>query len=211
MQKRNRTSKNQKKQSRSSRLVKRNPLHPPARNLTPLMTHVFRYQNATAAVQAPVTRGGLLNLMGVGITATTSARIFGAVKLRSIRVWSPIIASFTPQLITVEWTGLNAPSSLNSDTSEGLRPAMVHTHPPSDSSADWWSISGQNETEVLMLITCPVQSIIDVTVDVRFADNESAVVFTSAVAIGTVSYGRLDAAGTIQSGVLLASGGVSPF
>jgi len=191
--------------------VKRNPLHPPARNLTPLMTHVFRFQNPTAASQVAITRGGLLNLMGVGITATTSARIFGAVKLRSIRVWSPISQAFTPELITVEWTGLNAPSSLHSDSSQGLRPAMVHTHPPPDSSADWWCITAQNEAEILMLITCPVATIIDVTVDVRFADNEAAVVFTSAVPIGTVAYGRLDAAGTIQSGVLLASGGVSPF
>lgn len=196
------------------RIVGPNPSHPPSRNLTPLMTHVFRFQASTQASQVAVSRGGLLNLIGFGVLATsTGARLFGAVKLRKIRVWSPIVSGFAPQLITVEWTGLNAPSSLHSDSSEGLTPATVHTSPPPDSSADWWSISGQNESEVLMLITCPSASIIDVTVDIRLADNESAVSFAQAtLASGQVGYGRLDGTGTnASSGVLPASGGVSPF
>lgn len=207
MQKRNRTSKN-KKQSGRARINS----HPPSRNLTPAMEHVFRFQATGTATQVSVTRGQLLNLIGVSdsLTALTADRILGAAKLRSISVWSPVIASFVPQTITVEWVGLNAPSSLVSDSSEGLKPAALRTSPPPDSSADWWSIIGQNESEVLMLISCPTASIIDLSMKYKLIDNEPKSTFTVATSSLTgaqVGYSRLDG----SAGVLQASGGVSAF
>jgi len=86
---------------------------------------------------------------------------------------------------------------------------MVSTGPPKNSSADWWSITGQNETEQLMLITAPVGSIIDLSVEARLIDNEPMTSGSGSpvgLPTGTVYYGRLDGSG----GVFLATGGVTP-
>jgi len=83
---------------------------------------------------------------------------------------------------------------------------MVSTGPPTNSSADWWSITGQNETEILMLINSPMGGILDLSVEARLVDDEAAIAGTAtAAALGTVFYGRLDGS---AAGVFTASGGV---
>ncbi len=130
-------------------------------------------------------------------TTTNQNRIFTAVKLRRVDVWSGVPALGTaPQTVTVEWKGNQAPSTIHSDTGSGVIPAHISTVPPMDSSDRWWSISGSNESEVLFVVGGGVGTVVDVLVTVRLADDEAAVAAENGTAagatVGRVYFNYLD-------------------
>jgi len=153
----------------------------------------------------------LLNLYTMATTTTQQDRIITAIKLKRIRMWTePGALGGTAATNVVEWKGLNAPSTIHSDTSMGVRPAFIDSRPPVDASNRWWSISGMNETEVLVNLAGANPTIIDIDCSVRFADDEAAVGGENgtgaASTIGKVYWNYLDG---FTSKLLAPVGGVT--
>lgn len=179
---------------------------------TPDFGHTFQFIcTTTPASKLPVTRANVLNLIQVALGAgLASFQILGALRVRRVSIWSPIVSAFTPEFVEIEWNGgLYAPSAIHSAISEGLFPAKLATRPPPMSSPDLWTLSGaSNLTEVLFTVTCPVGSVLQVEVAARLIDDEPAAQGDQGVATaGTVYYGPLDG---FASNTLVASGGVRP-
>jgi len=172
--------------------------------------HRFRFSGSGTATKS-ITRAMLLNLFTMATTTTDQYRLITGVKLNRIRMWAePAALGAVQPMIAVEWIGLNSPSTIHSDTSMGVRPAVLTSRPPVDSSNRWWSISGSNESEVLVKITPAVGAIIDVDCSVRFADDEAPVVAqggtAAAATVGQVYWNYLDG---FASKTLIPVGGVS--
>jgi hypothetical protein len=138
------------------------------------LTHKFRFENGTNAGTYNITRGNLLNMVLVATSAVTTVRTFEAIRLRKVEMWAnPVALGSAPNNIQVEWLGENSPSTVISDTGMGVRPGHVASVPPSSSSNRWWSISGTSETDIIFSMILPADSVIDVTVDVRFVEQEA--------------------------------------
>lgn len=172
--------------------------------------HVFRFAASAAFTRLPVTRAMLLNLYSVATTTTNQFRLLTAVKLKRVRMWGqPAALGSGNTRIVCEWTGANAPSTIHSDTATGVRPSVIDTSPPADSSDRWWSISGSNESETLFEVTGPAGTIIDVHLSLRMPDDESGVAAESgtgaAASVGTVYWNYLDG---FASALLKPEGGV---
>jgi hypothetical protein len=121
-----------------------------------------------------ITRKQILNLLLMATSATTTVRLFQAVRLKRVRMWSNPTALGQPSdACQLEWLGENSPSTVISDSSMGVRPAHVNSLPPPSASNRWWSISGQLESDVLFALTFPANTIVDVTVSARLVEQES--------------------------------------
>jgi len=156
--------------------------HPPQFVPTLRLRHKMRFLSNGSSTTTGITRGNLLNLYETALTAITSSRLFAAVKLRKVSMWAIITQGSVPVTVTLEWVGLNAPSIIKSDTSMGVVPASITATPPKDASNRWWSITGQNESEILFNLTFPTNTIVDIEFDARLFETE-------AVAAGDVPAG----------------------
>lgn len=137
------------------------------------LKHTFRYANGSNNGAFSITRANLLNQLLVAISAVTTTRLLQAVRLRSVEIWTnPTALGSGPNSTQIEWVGENSPSTIISDTTMGVTPAHIRTTPPQDSSNRWWSISGTSESDVLFTMSLALDSIIDVTVDLRYIDQE---------------------------------------
>jgi hypothetical protein len=158
--------------------------------------HRFRFSNGSNTGNFMITRGNLLNLYLASVTATTAYRIISAIKLKRVQVWcNPPALGSAPMTVAVEWTGENAPSTIHSDSTMGVRAAYVSTRPPIDVSNRWWSISGGSEYDVLFTLILPADAIVDITTSIRTVDNEAAVISTDTPAgatPGTIYFDYLD-------------------
>jgi len=156
----------------------------------------------------------LLNLLVVATSATASFRIWGAVRLKEIEMWSAGAlgttgASLPQNLIGVEWFGTTN-SYMNSvkvtDSSMGIKPAYLRVKPPKESSSDFWiSQGGQSDTTTtLFAINGSIGAVVDVTMLVVLVDDEAASAgpTTTGMTAGTVYWGYLDGR---------SSGNIQPF
>jgi len=148
-------------------------LIPPPFVPTISLNHKFRFTNGANTGAYAITRAQLLNLVLYTPTAVTSVRLFQGVRLRKIEIWAnPTALGAPPTVLNLEWLGENGPSTLISDTTMGVRPAHVLSKPPARSSAQWWSQSGQQETDVLFSMLLPANCVIDVSLDLRLVETE---------------------------------------
>jgi len=148
--------------------------HIPPFTPTIKFSHKFRFVNGTGSGTYTITRAQLLNLVVVTPSAITSARIFEAVRLKNVEVWSnPSALGSAPTTLSLEWLGPYGPSTVVSDTSMGVSPAHIRTSPPKSSSDMWWCMSGFNESDQLFTLILPADCVIDVTLDVRLVEQES--------------------------------------
>jgi len=170
----------------------------------------FRFVALGNIAGVSVTRKNLLNLLQIGTSTSTSARAINAIKLNRIRIWGPTTSGFASQTVTVQWEGLNAPTTEHSDTSMNLEPAYVTSKPPMQSSCSWWSIYNNNESEVLFTLTIPAASVVDIEVSVRLIENSTTQVgeVPSGGVIGEWYYNYLDGS---ASGLLNPVGAVTIF
>jgi hypothetical protein len=72
----------------------------------------------------------------------------------------------------LEWLGENGPSTVISDTSMGVRPGRLSTRPPTSSSNRWWCMSGSQETDQVFSLAVPAQTVLDLTLECRFVEQE---------------------------------------
>ncbi len=162
----------------------------PMTNLTPMLTHAFLFKCvSTAPITTVITRKRLLDLMGVNIVsaggANSYARIFGAVRLRRIRMWSNVVAlGTTPDNVSLEYDGLYTPSNLIRGQGSGVYPGYIESTPPGNSDR-WWSVINQNESEGLFALEATTGAYLEITLDIALVDNEG-VTYTSATAAGTL-------------------------
>jgi hypothetical protein len=137
-------------------------------------THKFRFVNGANNGTYTITRAQLLNLVLYTPTTSTSVRLFEAVRLVGLEMWSsPAALGSQASQLSLEWLGENGPSTIVSDTSIGVSPAHIRSSPPSRSSCEWWSMSGQQEADDLFVLVIPVNTTIDVTMALRFVENEA--------------------------------------
>jgi len=167
-----------KQRSRRSQKISREVgprVQPPA--FTPTVrtkSHKFRFVNAAGTGGSAINRRNLLNLLLVATSATSSVRIIEGIRLRLVEMWAnPTALGSAPNTLQIEWIGENSPSTVISDTSMGVLPAHVRTTPPPSSSNRWWSMSGSLETDQLFSLVLPANTIVDVTVDMRFVEQEA--------------------------------------
>jgi hypothetical protein len=174
----NRRRKPQKKANRGARNTTptNNQLVPPVFGPTLGLLQRFRFTDPSAATNVPITRAMLLNLVSMASTTTVQQRLIFAVKLVHISVWAvPSSTSTTQTSASVEWMGLNSPSTFSSATTMGnARPLHLSCKPPADTSNRLWSINQQNEAEVVFRISAPAGAIVDLQLKIRFQDNEGA-------------------------------------
>jgi hypothetical protein len=170
--------------------------HPPEYVATVRFPHRFRFQTSTGGATASIIRAELLNQILVATTTTTWGRVMSAVKLNKVEIWgfAGIGTTGVPALASVEFLGLQGPSTVFSDVQIGMQPAHVVAQPPPDSLNRFWSNSGQNETDALFTIVAPADSIVDVHLDCVLQDGETAVTGggIAGATVGQVYYSGLD-------------------
>jgi hypothetical protein len=137
----------------------------------------IRYQNTSSTTTFNLTRGNMLNIIMNGTTSSTCGRLLAAVRLVALEIWTSV-PSNGPNTISVEWLSLYGPSTQSSDTTISVSlPAHLRTSPPVASVSSFWSLTGQNESEVLAKIVLPSTSnamtVVDVSFDCVFMDDET--------------------------------------
>jgi hypothetical protein len=175
-------------------------MQPPSFTPTIKSAHRFRFNALGGALDVPVTRKNILNLVLVATSDSSTVRLFEGVRLKSVEMWTnPIIgvgsdAASPLQTCSIEWLGENSPSTIISDTSMGVRPAHVFSKPPPSASNRWWSMSGPLETDILFSLSAPPSTIIDVVVDLRFVEQEAPTVgdYPTGATLGQVYGDYLD-------------------
>lgn len=161
--------------------------------------HMFRYA-AGGTGTFSITRGNLLNtlLCGTSVAPAQAARLISGVKLNQIEVRTLTASSdVTSATISIEWTSTLGPSSEVSDTGTPLHPPFLHTSPPRSSLASFWSLTGSQESDVLMLLTVTQNSVIDVWFSYVLQDGQTPVIvsFAGTSVVGQVYAGFLDGQG----------------
>lgn len=149
-------------------------MQPPAFRPTMSYSHKFRFYASAGSGGINVSRKNILNLIQVATSASTTVRLFEAVRLKKVEMWSqPTALGAAPVTCQIEWIGENSPSTVTSDTSMGVRPAHVVSKPPQFSSNRWWCLSGQQEADTLFNLVYPANTFVDVTIDVRLVEMEA--------------------------------------
>jgi len=190
----------------------RSRVAPPQFVPTLALGHKFRFTGSlSSGTPLPITRGMLLKLMSMATTTTNQFRLITAIKLKRVEIWAePPALGSAPVTCSVEWVGNQAPSTLHSDSTMGVRAAYVSTRPPVDSSDRWWSINGINEAEVLFNINFPAGAIVDISCSLRMVDDEAPVASEAgtggSATVGRVYYNYLD---SFASKGLVPTGGVT--
>lgn len=170
-----------------------------------------RFSPPGAVNNASITRKNLLNLFEIAASAVTAYRLFESVRVMAIEVWSPSTSGLaTPAYCSIEWLGSNSPSSVVSDMSMSTYPAYIKTSPPARSSAQWWSISGSDETDTLFAITCGAGSVVDVHLVAKLPDFEAGTLgdAPTGASTGTLYFNYLD--GISSAGITPIGGSVMP-
>lgn len=148
----------------------------------------------------PVTQRDLLDMFCVATAVNAAYRIFAAARIRRVEMWGPAAAS-SFATVSISLPGsvyVGGESKTISDSTLGPdRPAHICVQPPVGSLAYNWMNDGA--ADVVMNISCPLNTIIDVDIEYVMRNSEVQVAVTGAVAGATVGrvYSR-----TLNSGGL---------
>ncbi len=140
------------------------------------LTHTFRWVAASGVAALQWTGTNLLRTIQIPLTATTTCCPFSAIRLKRIQVWgTPTVLGNEPASASIEWAGGNQPHVIHSDTSMGIEPIYIDTKPPKNSSAGWWKQqSGTDVATTIFILTAPIGSVVDITLDLRMVDGTEA-------------------------------------
>jgi hypothetical protein len=159
----------------------------------------FRFQIVNTPGVLGLTRAMLLNLLQSGNSSTTTARLIAAIRVNRIQMFCSPIGAYGNTTCSVEWLSTYGPSTEKSDTTTSISiPASVISSPPRNSLASFWSLTGQNESDVIAKISFPSNSygnaLIDVWTDIVLMDDESPVTLTphNSVTVSQLYMGYLD-------------------
>jgi hypothetical protein len=108
-----------------------------------------------------ITRGDILNRLAMGLSATTAARLFAAVKVRKIILFAGLVSGGDAS-VNMQWVSeYGLPKVISDISSSATYPARVESAPPKDSIASFWSLAGVNESQVMLELQVPTGGYID--------------------------------------------------
>jgi hypothetical protein len=145
------------------------PMQPPPFKAVPVRNGCVRML-ATAAVDGDFTNLDLFNLPGCSVqTAISGIPISQAVRLRNIKIWSPVQTAGSTTTVTlidnsgVAGTALDGMPEVFSDSSMSFdRPARLSWKTKKERpSGGWWAIASTSISRVLFNLKCPLGSIVD--------------------------------------------------
>jgi hypothetical protein len=100
----------------------------------------------------------------MGLSATTAARLFAAVKIRKIVLYAGAISGGDSQ-VNLQWVSeYGLPKVITDISSSATYPARIEAAPPKDSIASFWSLTGTNESQVMVELSVPNGGYIDLHV-----------------------------------------------
>lgn len=169
---------------------RQNKMTPPQLSTNVMYRHVYRFVSASDTAHS-VQGSDLLGVCGtVNTAANIQTLITAAVKLHSVKIWTPPSAQGLSSTCSLEYANATfAPSSEVSDSTMSTAvPAHIASTPPAGSVAAFW-ITGTGNT--IFTIVAPMGSIVDldmssVLVDTNAASN--AITTTAAGTLGEVYY-----------------------
>lgn len=138
----------------------------------------------------------IYSLLGMAVTTTSYWPIFGAARLRRIKIWVPPLAA-NVEVATFSWDDVTTavfapgPTKIYCSTSTGASsPALLEIRPTRGSRGASWLAT--DDTTVLFILTAPVNSIVEMDCDVSLDLNNTT---GSALAVTGVTVGNLYALG----------------
>ncbi len=183
--------------------------HPSQFNSTIRFIRRARFVVGTSTSTLNLTRAMLLNHLVAAKTTTTATRLLSGIRLGHIRIWyfptgNAASEQYVPGTVSVEWTSTYGPSVIISDTTMSIEPASVTTSPPKNSLASFWSLTGNNESDVICIISVLARAVIDITYECVFQNGETPVGLspTTVMTAGAVYMSYLDG--------IAGSGNISP-
>jgi hypothetical protein len=156
--------------------------------------HKFRFKSSGAPVDEDITPRLLCGLYCVAVSTSSLSAVFDHVILRRIEMWAPTAADNLPVTCRIEWAGNvdTGDSRIHeATTATSSVPAHLVVRPPA-SLLRFPCV--YTDTTSLYKITCPANTIIDVTVDYIGGDSgvNSVLYGVTGVTAGAMYYGRLD-------------------
>lgn len=141
-----------------------------------ILNFSIRYQTA-GTVNRTVNRGQLLNTLllnvGPGVGGTSNFRLCAAVRVNRVKVYTSGTAS-------LEWLSAYGPTSATvvSGTSTTAAGESIQ-RPPKNSLCAAWSLTGSNESELMLVLTATAGDYVDVDYSVVLFDQETPVPVTT--------------------------------
>jgi len=158
-------------------------------------TKKLRYVSSSA-FGVNITRGNLLDTFVVPTTTSASYRIASSVRVVAVEMWGePTASTNTQPEVSIVWASSTGPNINAQDRAMGEQPAHIRSSPPAMSLAAFWSDSGTNESDVIMVLDGPQWCIVDVTLEWLIQANELATLGPTSAAhltVGEVTVVRLD-------------------
>ncbi len=168
------------KSKQKQKQMERSP-RPPPFQANFRVKHRFRFA-ATGSSTFSIHRSQLLSLLGIGSGSTSIYRLFSSVKLNRVEVWAVAgtgASDYALANVSLNWLSTLGPNTEVSASGNAINTAHFATSPPRSSLASFWSLSGNNETELLFNVTVPTTAIIDVWIDAILNDGPGTTVTTS--------------------------------
>jgi hypothetical protein len=199
---------NKANKSVASALISTMPRFPRNINGSMIYPIVVRFGVSNMTTGVTITRGNLLNMYLCGTTTTQVARNWESVKIRKIEIFSTTSATGSGyngvlNSIQLEWLSSLGPSKVIESVGNFEHPAFISSKPPAKALSSFWSLSGNNETEVLMRLSgspslansgtnspLPVGTLIDLHLEVINLEDATPVLTTVSAAIVGQNYIR---------------------
>jgi hypothetical protein len=162
--------------------------------------HRFRYEETQdGGADVTIYNKDLLDLVCMATASNVAYRVLDGVKLDLVEMWScnnPSISNYSNQ-ITLEWLNTQysgAPGNTYTDQAMGATDiAHICARPPKEAGSAFWIADGDRTP--LFNMRLPQYTIVDIVVEVVFADTDSAILVSGAVAgatLGQLYYRYLD-------------------
>jgi hypothetical protein len=158
-------------------------LNPPMLNATITSKHRLRFVNQEA-VNRVITPTEILDLLCVGITATSASRVCDGMKIELCEAWAGNTDG-AANTVEVEWlndpSGNYGPGKTISDTSLGYTNiAHVISKPPAGSSAAFWLNDTHGDVGILRF-ALPAGAVVDLVIQLVLYDNDDPTLVSGAV------------------------------
>jgi len=162
----------------------------------------FRYNVTTGTQNCIITRQMMLNLLVFGVNSTTAYRMFSAVRITRIRIWSAALGSASNAgsvaISSLQWAGQGSRPRTIVSESMGVTVGHLDSRPPEHSQASFWSNDNYLETDILFTLDINSGDVIQIDVAVCLQNGVTAqytansITTTSTLATGKIYQPTLD-------------------
>jgi hypothetical protein len=144
--------------------------HPPEITSSFALRKRFRFIADADCTDVSITRDNVVALFGMGYHSVAANGIYRMIdSYRVLNVTIRHVPAFgSSSTVALEWAGLSARSVRYQDTSMGISPAMISSSPPEGTLCSFWSSVAADES--LFTLTCPDESVVDLTLDLVLVD-----------------------------------------